>query len=616
MARTFYKYAEREADSQINWFQVGKDITDMLSKEVETREKKKAALDEASRKFGEELENAPQGNADDVNKWTTDFSGDMQSYRLMTDRLFKSGKLKEKDYALIRQNTVDGTKNLFNLAKEYQAEYDEKQKRRADGISSGSETQFMAMVEGFANLNETKALINPTTGAINVGKMTTGKDGVRVLAEGSNNYMTVNQLRNRIKEKINKYQLNDQLEAESKLMGDVVKEFVSKTGSSTQAGFLTKYTDPTLRKGLAQEGQQAVDAYIGLENKIVQAQLSNPFNISSVLFDWAGGVDPKTGKAYQVTTDETEAASSSHFVLWTYKKGIFQPDFESTENGREQYKNAEEYTKNKLRGMLEQKTEVEPFFQPRKEYAPSFLYERGDKEKEQEDALNLWQQFYSATTTGGKSAAKQGILIDTKDGKSVKLIYADKAKNREIKIIDDETGRTVSGDEWAAFGTELHGITDTRKYSRFSKDIFGNQGIDWEGISGGRAGTQDPSALYGKYVAENIPSFSTTDEETAVKDLAPKLKAIGFSVSSPYDPSGEYIVIKNKDGVKSDKIDIESPNALEQVRGFLLSNIPGAKMEDKAFFLSNLMKTGVFDEQSKSSSNKQDAGIKNRISGY
>lgn len=60
MARTYYKYAEKQADSQVNWFQVGKDLTDMLKKETEIRDQKKAAIDEASRQFGQELENAPQ----------------------------------------------------------------------------------------------------------------------------------------------------------------------------------------------------------------------------------------------------------------------------------------------------------------------------------------------------------------------------------------------------------------------------------------------------------------------------------------------------------------------------------------------------------------------------
>ena len=44
---TFYKYAERSAESQVNWAEIGKDMTDMLRQEVAVREEKKAAIDEA-----------------------------------------------------------------------------------------------------------------------------------------------------------------------------------------------------------------------------------------------------------------------------------------------------------------------------------------------------------------------------------------------------------------------------------------------------------------------------------------------------------------------------------------------------------------------------------------
>jgi hypothetical protein len=190
------------------------------------------------------------------------------------------------------------------------------------------------------------------------------------LKEGNDNYMTVNQLRQRIKTQVDKYQLNDDLEAETKLLGGVVTEVVTKTGSSTQTGFMTKVTDPTKRKGLSQEGQEAVDAYMKTENQIVEAKLSNPLNISSVLFDWTGGIDPKTNKPYQVETNADIAKTSSHYILWGYKDGIFQPDFESTPNGKLQKEEAATYVKNKFRSMLEQKTEIKTFSQPTKQYPP------------------------------------------------------------------------------------------------------------------------------------------------------------------------------------------------------------------------------------------------------
>ena len=605
MAGTYYKYAEQQADSQVNWFQVGKDLTDMLKKEVDTREAKKKAIDDASRQFGEELENAPQGLSDDVNKWTTDFAGDMQQYRLLTDRLLKTGQMKPKDYTLIRQNTLDGTKNLFNLSKEYQSEFATKTERRQKDQSSAAETQFMAMVEGFANLSQTKALINPTTGAINVGKMVSGNDGVKTLGEGPDSYMTVNQLRQRIKEKIDKYDLNGNLEAESKLLGDVVTEVVTKTGSSTQTGFMTKVTDPTKRVGLSQEGQQAVDAYIKTENQIVEAQLSNPYNISSVLMDWTGGIDPKSKKPYQVTLDPNVANSSSHYILFGYKNGVFQPDFESTANGKAQQGEASTYVKNKFRSMLEQKTEIQPFNQPRKEYAPEYVYSAGQKKKQESDALSLWQQIYSGKDTGAKETAKQGLLgtpqalaqglldIDISDGKNIKLVYADPIKNRSIKMVDD-AGNPVSGDQFAAAGVELHGVTDKNKFSRFTRDQFGTSGVDWSGVSKGRAGVpQSAKPQLKSYISTNITEdlFSSKSQ-----NAAPKLSSIlanfdGFVVDDIGGRFGNDVrVFFTPDKTKFEfnaSVDSEKAKASKTD---LINFIVGKVSEEKA---KQLLQTGV-----------------------
>ncbi|NCW80925.1 MAG: hypothetical protein EBV68_03510, partial [Betaproteobacteria bacterium] len=397
MAKTYFEYADRLPESQINWFQVGKDITDGIKKEDELRQKRKAETEAAFRKDIQELANAPQGNADYVNQWTLNYANDATEYLLQINKLLKAGAIKPKDYNIINQNLKDGTTNLFNLSKEYQAEYEEKMKRaQPGGDGSAAEAQIMGMIEGFANLRDTKALINPTTGLISVGKMVT-KDGVKVLEEGADNYMTVNQLRNRIKQKINKYQVNDDLKGEVDLLGDVVNEGVTKTGSSTQTGFMTKVTDPTKRVGLSQEGKQAVDAYLQSEKDIINSKLTNPYNTSSILFDWTGGIDPKTKQPYQVVFDEKLAKTSSHYVLYSMKDGVMQPDFDSTENGKEQKKEAEKYLTNKFRSMLEQKTEIQPFAQPRAEYAPAYVYERGDKKKEVQVQGNMIAKLYSGS---------------------------------------------------------------------------------------------------------------------------------------------------------------------------------------------------------------------------
>jgi len=128
---TYYGYAEREAEDNINWSVVGSDITKMLQEEVTRREVLKKEIDDASRKFGQTLSEAPTGTHKGANDFITGFTGDVSQARLMQDRLLKSGQLKVKDYLLQRANLTDGTKGIFNVAKKFQAEF----KRKADRMT-------------------------------------------------------------------------------------------------------------------------------------------------------------------------------------------------------------------------------------------------------------------------------------------------------------------------------------------------------------------------------------------------------------------------------------------------------------------------------------------------
>jgi predicted DCC family thiol-disulfide oxidoreductase YuxK len=156
---TYYKYAERNADSQVNWAEVGKGISDMLKQEVQIREKKKADIDQATREFQNVLQNAPQGQYQDANKFTNDYAHSMMEQQMIDNRLLKSGQMKLQDFTFRRQNYVDGTSTLFDLQKLYQENY----KKKMEGIQSGELQALtganMASVEGFADFSKSKAVL-------------------------------------------------------------------------------------------------------------------------------------------------------------------------------------------------------------------------------------------------------------------------------------------------------------------------------------------------------------------------------------------------------------------------------------------------------------------------
>ena len=142
---TGYKYAERNAANQVDWSAIGSSISKTLTDERERREKAKKEIADASNQYAETLSNAPMGESRDFNDWTLDFASNAQEFRLMQDRMLRSGRMKLRDYNMSRQNLKSGTEQAFNLAKEYNAEYADKMKRLKDGESQDLEGFLMEL---------------------------------------------------------------------------------------------------------------------------------------------------------------------------------------------------------------------------------------------------------------------------------------------------------------------------------------------------------------------------------------------------------------------------------------------------------------------------------------
>ena len=144
---TYYNYAERSADSQVNWAEVGKGISDMLKDEVKIREDKKAAYDKAYQTDMQELANAPQGKWQDGNATVNNFAHDMMEQQMIDNRLLKSGQMKERDYTLRRENYKSQTNTLFDLQKTFQSERQSTIEQYQAGELQGMNISNMSDVE-------------------------------------------------------------------------------------------------------------------------------------------------------------------------------------------------------------------------------------------------------------------------------------------------------------------------------------------------------------------------------------------------------------------------------------------------------------------------------------
>jgi hypothetical protein len=243
---TYYKYAERSAESQINWAEVGKDMSDMLKEETRIREEKKAAIDAASREFGKTLANPPQGQHKGANQWALEYADNASKFMLMQDKLLKSGQMKLKDYTVARQNILDGTDNAFNLTKDYQSVFADKMERYKTDKSQDLEQWLMGQVEGYSDFNKSQLYINPTDGTLSVAmkekKIVDGKE-VYVMNQNPNQFTSISTLKNQIAGKYDKFDTNSATDIFVKGLGEEVTSAVTKAASLSSGGIIKSIED-------------------------------------------------------------------------------------------------------------------------------------------------------------------------------------------------------------------------------------------------------------------------------------------------------------------------------------------------------------------------------------
>jgi hypothetical protein len=329
MAKTFYKYQERDIDSQVNWADIGLGMSDMITDQVAVRKAKKEAYDDEVRAFNQYLDEHPTGDDDNLTTWTSAYSSDMQKKMLENQRAFKNGMISERDNVIFTQNVKNGTKTIFDLSTEYQAEYKDKMARMnsTDPLnkSQEAETWLMSQAESYDNYKTSKPIIDPKTGLV---LMSMKK------ADGTYETVSAANLSNRIKAR---YDYFDSDGTATKIEAGLGEEIISNYEAAKNrlsTGVITEEEFKPLKAGF----DNALKKRIGSE-------LVNPTSVSSILtnnilFDAQGNsVD------YSFTYDKAEAAADPFKILMVVKgggDGMPMPDF-TTANGKKQQEAALEY---------------------------------------------------------------------------------------------------------------------------------------------------------------------------------------------------------------------------------------------------------------------------------
>jgi hypothetical protein len=534
---TYYKYAERTADSQINWAEIGKNMTDMLQQEVAIREEKKAALDEVTRKAAEQISNAPQGEHESGRAEAIRLADQASKYLLMQDRLMKQGLLDPRDYMISRQNLSDGVKQAYTSIKAFQANYSKLMERAQKDESSAIELARLEKIQGYGNFNQSGFFIDAPTGNLNVGlKEEQIVDGKKVIGLKKGSTVGMQYIDGAIYGQIDKFKYMDPL----KQMADGVGEFVTATitpGTLSSIGYVTTVSDARKRIDAMNIGQDEkkilYDFYASSYDRI-NSILTNENHKASLL------VDAMASKGYFWTDDPDVAAKDPKAVLEVIDPGTGRGVMKFS---KEQDQAATDFMMQQFLGMIDVKETKASTGQIQRQDPSAAVLERGDKIKDAENfGRNLGRALKSPDANERDNAIK---YVAQKSGRQVKIA------NGILTVADidgqgeSEYNLNTNPDELAsalisAFGVDLPEDT----ILKFANQEYRGNRTNTLGEITGIVSTPPPTPLK---VTLPVSAFEEDSVEAAVQ-----LQAVM--------PDGFKVVNKSVGIGTGDNLEIEAPN--------------------------------------------------------
>lgn len=599
---TYYKYAEREADSQVNWAEVGKNMSDMLAETNRVREEKKAAIDQATRDTMNELATSPNGEHTGAREAALDFANNASNYVRIQDNLLKRGQISLKEYTVNRQNLNDGTDLAFNALKAYQANYGNTMQRYRDGKASLYETRQRQKAEGFGDFNKAALYINPTNGkvmsAMKTEKVINGKT-VYTMDDTPGKMASVDQINTMIIGEWDKYDYKEPIKGFVDALGEE-KTTAVLLGGITRQGKITSIEDITRRTDIIEDDKQKLYKFIMSENGMIETIIGPPINKLRVLMD-SIPVAPN-GKPYDTTDDPKEAAANPNLILEQINPSTGQADFVFSE---EQTQDAEEFIRNQMRSQYDYKEEGQAVGAVSRDEESEDSKKRKDDEKEKDNALGVWGDAFKATNAAGKQNAFETILgtkiaqdrglldIDTTVKGKLTFKYSDPVKNRTVNYNPD----TITLGQWNELGNEVHGVDNVADVMKRNKGGDPNMKMnasqkDFSKVKAGRTAVKDPVVEFDNKIKVIPAATFKGSDKVATASLTKLLKGTNIVIKpnsglNPYQSVNFSYKGKEKVITFNDPLSSSTPEELKQEFESWVNEV--VSPQDKA----DLLKKGV-----------------------
>lgn len=332
----YYDYVAESANDQINWGEIGKNISDMLNKQVEVRDQRREEINTATNDVVKTLTDTKLlGQDQNANAWWQESAGQLQEYLLLQNRLWKNGQLDNVTYKRNIENTKNNTNQLIDIFNNYNKVNDARVKKVLEGGVAGHGLFIYDNLTQFSNLNNTKVYVSPSDGNMILSQKV-DKNGQIVADKNPNGIRTVAALTAAMTSEYDSFDLDKALETPVKNFGNMITTQLGGLSGMPDEDVITKIND--IRNN--SYTQTAID---GIVNNV----MNNPDNASAIYSGFVhAGIDYK--KLYTFDPNDTDPKK---ILLKLMPNGRYEADF-SSDKGKNQKAEIEKAVRARVESMI------------------------------------------------------------------------------------------------------------------------------------------------------------------------------------------------------------------------------------------------------------------------
>lgn len=317
-----YGYKESGDAGYVNWAAVTKGFTDVLDADIKDKKKREEEYETQDRELSKTLADQPLGQFEDGNTFTNNAVDMITKQKLIDHKLWRAGRLSDKQYRLKQNNMVDNISTLFDLQKTYQAESEKRMKGLQDQSLQPLTANNMAMIEGFKDFKDSVPMVDPETNIVSIVKKVYDKK-TNTWNIDKTKSMPVKMAMNLIMKPADAFKVNEAIDQDVARMG-TLKDSLSKAATIYGAGSVEELVGPEGftkypgAKGIIENYNKAI-------NQTVDAYLKPGLNLTSVLTMQVGGYS-----AESFTYDKAEAAKDPSKILMKIDPNSKYPTIDET----------------------------------------------------------------------------------------------------------------------------------------------------------------------------------------------------------------------------------------------------------------------------------------------